>query len=339
MFNKLYEKIKNYIKENKIPIIIFALLYILFTYPLPYYVYTKGNTINISDKVIIAGEYKQKGSFSFSYVNELKGTVPVILLSYIIPNWELIKVEEKKATVTESIEDIDFRNRMFLIDSIQNATIVVYNKLGKKVNILDKNHYIVYIDKIANTDLEVKDEIVAVNDKTIESGEEYTNIVNSLNFNDTLEIKVIDSNNITKNKKIKILNYKGNKITGIYIISKLKYETDPNIKYNFSRQESGPSGGLMLALTIYNKLTEIDITKGKKIVGTGTIERNGNIGSVSGINHKLKGAVTNKADIFLVPNGDNYNEAIKLKDENNYNITIIGVSTFDDALNYLELMS
>ena len=51
----------------------------------------------------------------------------------------------------------------------------------------------------------------------------------------------------------------------------------------------------MLALTIYNKLTPEDITKGKIITGTGTIERNGSIGEVSGIEHKLKGAIFNKA--------------------------------------------
>lgn len=339
MLNKLYEKIKNYIKENKTPIIIFILLYILFIYPFPYYVYTMGNTININDKVTIPNEYKQKGSFNFSYVNELKGTLPVILLSYIIHNWELVKVEEKKSTETENIEDIEFRNKMFLFDSIQNATMVVYNKLDKKINILDKNHYIVYVDKIAKTDLEVKDEILKVNDQVIENGEEYTNIVNSLNFNDVLKIKVKDKNNIIKNKEIKIINYNDYKITGIYIISKLNYKTDPEIKYNFSNKESGPSGGLMLALTIYNKLTPEDITKGKIITGTGTIERNGSIGEVSGIEHKLKGAIFNKADIFLVPSGNNYDEAIKLKKENNYNITIIGVKTFDDALNYLKMIS
>ena len=203
MLNKLYEKLKLYKEINTNNY--FILLYILFIYPFPYYVYTMGNTININDKVTIPNEYKQKGSFNFSYVNELKGTLPVILLSYIIHNWELVKVEEKKSTETENIEDIEFRNKMFLFDSIQNATMVVYNKLDKKINILDKNHYIVYVDKIAKTDLEVKDEILKVNDQVIENGEEYTNIVNSLNFNDVLKIKVKDKNNIIKNKEIKII--------------------------------------------------------------------------------------------------------------------------------------
>ena len=41
-------------------------------------------------------------------------------------------------------------------------------------------------------------------------------------------------------------------------------------------------------------------------------------------------------DIFLVPNGDNYKEAIKEKEKNKYNIKIYGVDTFDEALKKLE---
>ena len=64
-------------------------------------------------------------------------------------------------------------------------------------------------------------------------------------------------------------------------------------------------------LAIYNYLTEEDITHGKTIVGTGTIDINGNVGEISGVKYKLQGAIKEKADIFLVPSGDNYNEAIE----------------------------
>jgi PDZ domain-containing protein len=94
----------------------------------------------------------------------------------------------------------------------------------------------------------------------------------------------------------------------------------------------------MLALTIYNKLTSNDITKGKKIVGTGTISIDGSVGEISGIEYKLKGAVHEKADLFIAPNGDNYKEAMRIKKQKHYDIKIIGVSTFDDAINYLKIM-
>ncbi len=337
MFNQLYEKIKRYIKENYRLIIGLIIIYILFTYPLPYSIYTAGGIIDIDNKVSLDHEYSAKGSFNFSYVNELKGTIPTVLLSYVIPNWDLIK-RGGQITTNETKEDVDYRNKLFLDDSIQNATIVAYQKLNKQVTILSKRFFIVYVDKIAITDLKNRDEILTINNKKINDLKEYMNIIDKSKYGDTLFIKVKTYDHKVINKKIKVINYQGSKITGIYIIPKIEYETIPKITYNFSNEESGPSGGLMLALTIYNKLTPKDITKGKIIVGTGTIDIDGNVGSISGIEYKLKGAVNEKADIFFVPNGDNYQEAIHLKSKNKYKINIIGISTFKDALNYLEIM-
>ena len=46
-----------------------------------------------------------------------------------------------------------------------------------------------------------------------------------------------------------------------------------------------------MALMIYNALTEQDLTNGKKIVGTGTIERDGSVGVIGGVKYKIMGAV------------------------------------------------
>ena len=92
----------------------------------------------------------------------------------------------------------------------------------------------------------------------------------------------------------------------------------------------------MLTLTLYSHLNEIDLTKGKTIVGTGTIDINGNVGEISGIKYKLIGAVNKKADIFLVPAGNNYKEAKKVKKEKGYDIELVPVKTFEDALKYLK---
>ena len=53
----------------------------------------------------------------------------------------------------------------------------------------------------------------------------------------------------------------------------------------------------MLTLAIYNSLVDKDITKGKKVVGTGTIEEDGSVGSIGGVKYKLNGAVRQKADV------------------------------------------
>ena len=96
-----------------------------------------------------------------------------------------------------------------------------------------------------------------------------------------------------------------------------------------------PSGGLMMSLAIYNALMEEDITGGKRIIGTGTIDIEGNVGEIGGVRYKLIGAVHEDADAFLVPVG-NYDEAVEVAEEKGYDIPIISVSSLSEAIEALK---
>lgn len=98
--------------------------------------------------------------------------------------------------------------------------------------------------------------------------------------------------------------------------------------------ESGSSGGLMLALAIYNDLIKDDLTKGRKIVGTGTISLDGTVGAIDGVKYKMLGAAKKEADIFLCPE-ENYDEALKIKNEFELDLILKSVKTFDEAVDYL----
>lgn len=63
----------------------------------------------------------------------------------------------------------------------------------------------------------------------------------------------------------------------------------------------GPSAGQMFALGVIDKLTPGDITGGKRIAGTGTIDSSGTIGPIGGIRQKLIGARDAGAQYFLAP--------------------------------------
>ena len=148
---------------------------------------------------------------------------------------------------------------------------------------------------------------------------------------------------VERNKKEKIIKTTiysseddNRKITGIYINSINTYKTNPKVNIKFKSSESGASGGLIETLDIYNKLVKEDITKGKKIAGTGEIDSDGNILSIGEVKYKLLGAVKKNADIFIVPNGENYKTCMKVKKEKKLKIKIIGVSTFREALEKLK---
>lgn len=63
----------------------------------------------------------------------------------------------------------------------------------------------------------------------------------------------------------------------------------------------GPSAGMMFALGIYDVLSDGDLTGGKAIAGTGTIDDSGAVGPIGGIREKLYGAQAGGVQWFLAP--------------------------------------
>ncbi|MBB5871709.1 PDZ domain-containing protein [Allocatelliglobosispora scoriae] len=93
----------------------------------------------------------------------------------------------------------------------------------------------------------------------------------------------------------------------------------------------GPSAGLMFALGIIDKLTPADLTGGKIIAGTGTIDDNGTVGPIGGIAQKLVGAKDADAAYFLTP-AANCDEA---KANAVDGLTLVKVGTLDEGLDAL----
>ena len=303
------------------------------TYPLPYYILVSGGTIDVSDRVEIVGEYDQEGSFNLAYVNELKGTFPTVMLSYVMPSWTLYEESDFGFDETEKAEDIDARDKLSLIESQQNSVKVAYEAAGKEFKINETTYYIYYIYDFVKeySDLKVGDKLISYDGIALEDVKDYKEYVNSKNKDDEIEIEYLRNDKVKKTK-LKVYEENGEKYTGIMVYTIYDYETDPEIKFTFKASEGGSSGGLTLALAIYNKLTKEDITNGLKIVGTGTIELDGTVGAIGGVEYKLKGAVKDNADIFVVPSGSNYEEAKKIKKENNYDIKLIEATTFEETL-------
>ena len=63
----------------------------------------------------------------------------------------------------------------------------------------------------------------------------------------------------------------------------------------------GPSGGLIFALGIVEKLNSAQLVKGRLIAGTGTINKKGEVGPIGGIEDKLIGAKRAGAKLFIAP--------------------------------------
>lgn len=327
---------KNFIKENYLVLLFGIVFMATILYPLPYYIYTGGGTINVKDKIHIENK-ETKGDFNLCYVEQINANIPTFLLSKLLSNWDSVSKEEVSLNDKEDIKDIYKRDKIYLEEANQNAIFVAYKKAGKSVNILDKHLYIIYLEEDSDTDLKIGDDILEIDGSKIDSLADISKILDSYEVGSKLNIKV--KRNGKEMVKYAIVHEKDDrKLIGIALTSIYDYEVDPKITFTFSNSESGPSGGFMVTLAIYNQLIDNDISNDLKIAGTGTIDIEGNVGSIGGVKYKLKGAVDSKSDIFLVPAGENYEEAIKYQKKYHYDIKIIGISTFEEAIEKLESM-
>ncbi len=332
MLNKLYEQIKKYIKKEYKFLITLLIIFLLATIRLPFYIDMPGGIINISERIKIDDKNKLNGTLNFAYVSEMEATIPTFLISKINKDWDILKKEEVLYNYTK--EEMEFIDKLSLKEAVSNAQYSAFKEANEQFNIENEKIYITNIFKEAKTDLKIKDQIIKIDDIEIKTIEDVKKL-NEYEPGTKVKITVInDKKEYTR--EAELISYEGKTIIGVGIKETFDIVSNHDIKINYNKKESGPSGGLMTALTVYSYLTDTDLAKNKTIVGTGTIDKEGNVGEIGGVKYKLIGAVKNKADIFLVPNGENYEEEIKIKEEKKYNIKIIGISTLKEAIDELK---
>lgn len=334
MIKKFCKEIKETIKKDYKIYITFIIIFILCLIEFPFYIEAPGGVIKVDDRIKINSKYQSTGSFNLAYVSEIKATIPTLLYSLINKDWDVLKKEDVIYD-NETMSEASYRDKLLLEEANNNAIIVSYTKAGKKIEMANEHLFVIYVDENSDTDLKIGDEILEVDNIKITSKQQLDDIMITKNIDDKVVIKV-KRNNKEVECYGKIMEIEGKKLIGLLLSKTSELKTEPEIELEFKKSESGPSGGLILALSIYNSLVSEDITKGRKIVGTGTIDVNGNVGSIGGVEYKIKGAVKENADIFLIPAGDNYEEAKRIVEDNNYKIKLIPVTTFDEALEKLK---
>ena len=95
-------------------------------------------------------------------------------------------------------------------------------------------------------------------------------------------------------------------------------------------QVGGPSAGLAFALDVVEKLGH-DVDHGHRVVATGEMCLDGTVAPVGGLKQKTIGARRAGADVFLVPAGENAQEARRYAGD----MRVIPVQSFRQALRVL----
>ncbi|MFD5868082.1 PDZ domain-containing protein [Corynebacterium sp. NPDC060344] len=227
-----------------------------------------------------------------------------------------------------SQDDVKERNALLFSDSEANATASALRQLGLPIEVTVA---MVSEDGAAEGVLEEGDVLRAIDGDAVDRPETLQRTVAAHAPGDRVRLDVVRDG---KDETIEVElgqhpDDEGVAFLGIGMAA--QPAGDVTVEYNVSGV-GGPSAGLMLSLAVVDKLSPGDLTEGRTIAGTGSIDGVGVVGAIGGITHKIAAAREAGAEMFLVPS-DNCSEALTAEAGD---MKLISVKTLDAAVEALE---
>ena len=112
------------------------------------------------------------------------------------------------------------------------------------------------------------------------------------------------------------------------------YTFAPQVSFALDSAVGGSSAGLMLALAVFDRVTDASLVGDRVVAGTGAIDGTGVVGVVGGVREKLSGAEQAGATVFLVPSANCADLAGRQT-----RVRVVSVSSLDDAIAALEALA
>lgn len=203
----------------------------------------------------------------------------------------------------ESEEDVETESSVQMISSQDTAVAVALTELGYE---LDKITEVLAVNpgSPAEDKLKVRDEILAVNGKSVASADDVAKIVRSTPRGGTATFDVRRGEEMLTVRVEPEPSEDDPEVPVVGIIVGPSYDFPFNVSVNIDERIGGPSAGLIFSLGVYDTLTPGALTGGAAVSGTGTIAEDGSVGPIGGIQQKIVAAAGSGAELFLVPPGN-----------------------------------
>lgn len=225
--------------------------------------------------------------------------------------------------------------RTMKADANAAGSAIAYQKLGKGKGISSHGVRITAIlkDSPGAGILQLSDVIEEVNDYSVTTVQELTARMKLTKPGDQVKVLVLrGGEQVSLAVKTRENPDDSSRAAfGIQVANEVQYDIPEPVKYhNYLLHEGGPSHGAVLALTLIDQLTPCGVTYGNRVAGTGTMEPDGSIGPVGGLEQKAYSVSRTDADVFFVPS-QNESEARRGAP----GLLIVPVHTIEDMLNWL----
>lgn len=301
---------------------------------IPYLALRPGPVHDVVPLIALRGAqvFPVRGQLLLTTVQLQPVTAAAAIRSWIDPSEAVV---ERAAFVPpgETEEDVVVRSSEQMAESQVLAAAAALRRLGYPVRRATSGARVAQVleDAPASGVLRPGDEIVAIDGERVESPDDLVVRIRRHRVGDTVGLRVrrtgrevtlrIGTVASPSDPAVPVVGATLEPVASIRLPIDVRIE-DAGI--------GGPSAGLLYALGIVELLGRPDLARGRRIAGTGTIDLDGGVGAVGGIEQKVVAARRADADLFIAPQPEQRAACPHAGD-----MRVVGVQTLDEAVRAL----
>ncbi len=280
--------------------------------PVPYVTMSPGPTVNVLDEVEGDRVIEVEGADTYPTDGDLRLTT----VSVTSPDAEISLVEALSAWFDgtravyprdviyppeQTAEDVQRESSVQMVSSQDTAIAVALRELGYDLP-LRTEVLGVTEGSPADGKLEPRDYLLEVNGRTIEDVSQVSDAIQETGVGEPAEFVVrrdgerrtvtVDGRGRARRPRARRGGHRDRHRLRLPLRRRAS-NLDDNI--------GGPSAGLIFSLAVYDTLTPGSLTGGDDVAGTGSIDGQGEVGPIGGIQQKMVAAADAGAEVFLVP--------------------------------------
>jgi PDZ domain-containing protein len=311
--------------------------------PTPYLIERPGPTFDVLGEIDGQPVIQINGEQSYASEGQLDVlTVSIVGRPERTPSWIEIGLawldSKQKVVPVEALyppdrtsEEVQAESSAMMEVSQQDAVAAALEYLGYET---PRDIYIAQVtaDSPSSGKLVAADVVISVNEERLTSIDQLRSIIGDWDEGAPVAVTVNRAGVLTTKQVTPEKDAEGNFRLGILVGYKYDFPVDVELQLG---DVGGPSGGMMFALGIIDRLTPGDLTGGLHVAGTGTIQQSGIVGPIGGVVLKLYGAKAAGATVFLAPAG-NCPEIVGNEPEG---LRVVKIEKLSDAVLALEKLS
>lgn len=295
-------------------VLLAALFYVAVSTPVPYVTMSPGPTVDVlaetkGDEIVQvegAERYETDGRLELTTIR-ITGPGQEVNLGQALTAWfdrsRAVYPRDAFYGPEESEQDVETESSVQMVSSQDTAVAVALTELGYDLDKITEVLAVTPGSPAAGV-LEVRDQILSVNGRQVETAADVARLVRRTPSGETATFVVRRGDRRLTREIEPEPSEEDPDIPVVGVVVGPSYDFPFDVAVNIDDRIGGPSAGLIFSLAVYDTLTPGALTDGAAVAGTGTIAEDGSVGPIGGIQQKIVAAADSGAEVFLVPPGN-----------------------------------